>query len=37
LEKNQKDIKNAEFHADLKSTDKVFKKCTKKNLKAKQV
>jgi hypothetical protein len=29
---NQKRIKNAEFHADFKSVEKVSKKCTKKKL-----
>jgi hypothetical protein len=29
--------KNAEFHADFESVEKVVKKCTKKNLQAKQV
>jgi hypothetical protein len=29
--------KNAEFHADFESVEKVVKKCTKKKLQAKQV
>ncbi len=29
--KNQKGVKNAEFHADFESVEKVVKKCTKKS------
>ena len=35
LNKIKKDIKNAEFHADFESVEKVLKKCTKKKLLAK--
>ncbi len=35
--KSKKVSKNAEFHADFESVEKVIKKCTKKKLKAKQV
>jgi hypothetical protein len=31
FEKIKKGAKNAEFHADFKSVEKVFKKCTKKS------
>jgi hypothetical protein len=37
LKKIEKDIKNAEFHADFESVEKVVQKCTKKKLQAKQV
>jgi hypothetical protein len=32
LEKIKKDTKNAEFHADFESIEKVVKKCTRKKL-----
>ncbi len=32
FEKSKKVSKNAEFHADFKSVEKVFKKCTKKDI-----
>jgi hypothetical protein len=32
FEKIQKGVKNAEFHADFESAEKVVKKCTKKKL-----
>ncbi len=35
--KSKKSIKNIEFHADFKSDEKAFKKCTQKKLWAKQV
>jgi hypothetical protein len=35
--KIKKGSKNAEFHADIESVEKVLKKCTKKKLYAKQV
>ncbi len=37
LKKSKKESKNAEFHADFESVEKVVKKCTQKKLKAKQV
>jgi hypothetical protein len=35
LKKIEKGIKNAEFHADFESVEKVLKKCTEKKLLAK--
>ncbi len=37
LQSLKKDVKNAEFHADFESVEKVAKKYTKKRLQAKQV
>jgi hypothetical protein len=33
LLKNKKGVKNAEFHANIESVEKVVKKCTKKSYK----